>query len=249
MSFQVEVVQSDIFSAVLAEEIGSLINQAVNLRGVCTISLAGGSTPGAIYRAMTKSPLAQEIPWKKVKIFFGDERWVPKVSPQSNYHMVEETLLRPLGEQLPMLFHLNFDSPSASQAAEEYEKTISKEVTDQSFDLILLGLGEDGHFASIFPGSDYLTEEKRNVVSTLHPSGQERISFTPGLIKKARKVLFLVTGERKASIVKRLFDGSDTPQDLPARLYIQKETLQTQVHWFLDAESAAKLGSEYTSPS
>lgn len=238
----IEVVESQIFSTVIAEEIATLVSQDIAEKGSCSIALAGGTTPGAVYRALTTPPQLQEIDWKKVSIYWGDERWVPKVSPQSNYHMVEETLLSRLGESKPTVYPIDFDSKSAEAAAKSYEKTLIDNLgSPPAFDLVLLGLGEDGHFASVFPNSSLLNDKKRYVAEALHPNGQERISLTPKCIEESKKILFLVTGERKASVIKRLFEGEDPASELPARYFTKEPKKFPNLRWFLDSESASSI--------
>jgi 6-phosphogluconolactonase len=184
-------------------------NKAVAEKGYFTIALSGGKTPELLYTILSQSPFKENIPWKNVIITFGDERFVPALSDESNYKMANETLLNkvPIPKKNILQVKTMNISPAASVAL--YEKSIRKYVSAKTpFDLILLGIGEEGHTASIFPRSVLLKEKKRLVKDVfVKEKNMHRISFTLPCINNAKNVLFLVAGENKKDILKKIFSG------------------------------------------
>lgn len=237
----IEVIEPMLFAGVVADEIVSSIQEAIDERGVCNISLAGGSTPSTIYRLLAKPPRVDSIDWKNVKLFWGDERWVPPADTQSNYNMVQETLLSQLPGANPKVFPVDTSQKTPELAAEKYSRLLADELGDNGlFDLMLLGIGEDGHTASLFPGSPHVVDSRgAYCVATLHPEEQKpRISLSPRAILAARRILFLVKGESKAEIVARVIEGNEPTSVLPACLFREA---QEQVYFFLDSAAGIKL--------
>ena len=219
----------------LAEEAASRIleigNRSIEERDIFTFVLAGGSTPRSVYKRLSKD--RRRLDWSKVHIFWGDERCLPPDDPQSNYHMAGETLLErspiPGGNVHRIRCELGLD-----QAAEAYQQQIfgffnqhpalfwqaSAASFIPSFDLILLGMGEDGHTVSLFPGSSALEETSRWVIGVQHdqppPPLVDRVTFTLPLINAASHVIFLVSGESKAQRMAQALRGETEPS-LPAQ--------------------------------
>ncbi len=205
-------------------------NKAVQQKGYFTIALSGGSTPKLLYQLLALPPYKNNIPWKKVIITFGDERFVAPTSEESNYKMANDTLLKhvPLPKKNILIIPTLKVTPAQSAAL--YETAIKKYVSSKHpFDLLLIGIGEEGHTASIFPKSPLLTNKKRWVKNIwVAEKNMDRISFTMPFINQAKNIAFLVSGESKAAIVKKIFSKSGAA--LPAAMVKAKEN----TFWFLD---------------
>jgi 6-phosphogluconolactonase len=205
-----------------------------------SMALAGGSTPSTVYGSLTRQTLGDSV-WEYVDLYLSDERMVPLDDAESNYRMVRDTFVNRLRDPRPQLFGVNTSQP-ADVAARTYEDLIRERIPAPeglpSFDVVLLGVGEDGHTASLFPGADILESDKRLVASAEHPeTGQLRITFTLPLIAAANIVVFLVRGAAKAKIVRSLIEDKSTG-DLPAA---KAATVAANVLWLLDEDAAANL--------
>lgn len=194
----------------VAEALLSLIKEAVAARGRFTWALSGGGTPRPFYERLSRPPYRDAIPWSSVWTYWGDERTVPPDHPDSNYRMAHEALLAHV-EALPdQTFRMEGERPP-EEAATRYEKTLAAHVggTLPVFDLVLLGLGSDGHTASLFPGTDGLRETRRwviaNAVPQLHTT---RLTLTFPVLNAARRVWFLV-GPDKQAMVGRVSSAPD----------------------------------------
>jgi 6-phosphogluconolactonase len=215
---------------------GSLVS-AVAARGRALAVLAGGTTPRGVYRELARSRRDRAVDWSRVELFWGDERCVAPTLPESNFGMVQEVLLNRLGDDPPLVHRIRGELP-AEEAAERYEKTVLPAAAEPPlFDLVLLGLGADGHTASLFPGRPDLIEERRLVVATRSPLPPfDRVSLTARALSSARRVVFLVSGREKASAVRRVLELAD--QDLPAS-WVRPPG--GALLWLLDREAAAQL--------
>lgn len=218
--------------------------QAVKGGGTFRLALAGGTTPKAMYALLAGSPLAKRLDWRRTAVFFGDERCVPPEHADSNFRMASETLLTPLNVSQDRVFRMRGED-EPEQAARQYEERIRKEFGGSAgawprFDLILLGLGEDGHTASLFPGTAALNERQRLVVPNQAPQGtRQRLTFTLPLINQARTVLFLVSGKGKAPVLRSVLeDPAADPRTYPAKLVSPEEG---RLIWFLDRAAASGL--------
>ena len=202
------------------------------------IALAGGSTPRRLYEILTTEEFRSRIPWKHIHLFWGDERMVPRDHPQSNFRMVYESLLKhvPLPSQN---IHPVQSQSSPEEAAASYEKELREHfgrLGTPSFNLILLGLGADGHTASLFPGAVALAQKQRLVVA--HRSGvrgADRVTLTLPVLNNARRVFFLVSGENKASALKVALTGAGS---LPAQ---QVSPRKGKLVWLVDAAATSRL--------
>lgn len=210
--------------------------RAVAARGRFNVALAGGSTPRPTYRCLLHPPWFATIPWSHVHLFWGDERCVPPDHDASNYRMVREVLLESAPIPKANIHRIPGELPpkdAASHYRWELETALGPELR---FDLILLGMGVDGHTASLFPGSEALDEEDRTVVA-VHAADldvPERVTLTLPLINAARDVLFLVTGSAKARTLARVWANVPLPA---ARVQPKDGALQ----WFVDRDAAARL--------
>jgi 6-phosphogluconolactonase len=213
------------------------INDSVRASGRCSLVLSGGNTPRVLYTLLA-SEFRHQIPWARAHVFWGDERYVSPDDPESNYRMAKETLLDrvpcPAGNVHPM----PTDFPSADAAARDYERTLRNYFgTDwPNFDLILLGLGEEGHTASLFPGSLALGERTRWVVAVETPADPpRRLTLTLPALTRAASIYVLVAGSKKASALHHVLAGAADPNTYPAAgLRFTAGTLT----WWVDREAA-----------
>jgi 6-phosphogluconolactonase len=222
-----------------AERFNQLVNQSVQASGRFTVALSGGSTPKHLY-SLLASPDYNQTPWNNVHLFWGDERCVPPDHPESNFRMAQETLLSKI--RIPAgNIHRMAGEREPQAAAAEYEKHLQEFFGLESgalprFDLILLGIGEDGHTASLFPGSDALDETKRLVVAPfVEKLKSYRLTLTLPVLNNGAAVWFLVTGSNKAGIVKEIFSGSS---DLPAA---KIQPVNGTLTWFITQDAADRL--------
>lgn len=221
-----------------------LCEQAVAANGSFRVALAGGTTPAALYATLSSLEHAHRQDWKKVRFFFGDERCVPPSHPESNFAMANGALFQSLEIAKEQIFRIKGEEPPEA-AARQYEHSLRQEWpgSDPSlprFDLILLGLGDDGHTASLFPGTGALNEETRLVVPSTAPTGiRQRVTLTFPVLNHASVVLFLVTGQKKAGAVRMVLEKS--PADGPSLPAARVCPVSGRVLWFLDRAAAADL--------
>jgi 6-phosphogluconolactonase len=232
---------ADALNHAVAEQFARATTAAVRARGQCSVALAGGSTPRNVYRLLSDEPFRSRVVWDQIQFFWGDERHVPVDHPDSNYRMAAETLLSKVPVRARNIHRMHGEIRDADLAAREYEDVMrtSFNVRDAAprFDLILLGLGGDGHTASLFPGTPALAERQRwcvaNWVNTL---SAYRLTLTLPVLNAARVVLFTVSGSEKASIVRDVLRGR---RDVPARLV---QPSDGELWWMLDRDAAGELG-------
>lgn len=213
-----------------------------------SLALSGGRTPGELYHRLATDSTQRE--WASTDFFFSDERCVPPDHPDSNFHLADQALFRPLNIPRKHIHRMRGELRDAEAAAREYEELLHA-VTNMAngewprLDLVLLGVGNDGHTASLFPGTDALHERRRWVTVGHAPSGPPtRLTLTLGVINQATVVLFLASGENKAGIVKTILEPEqESDRQLPAAL-VQPE--RGRLIWVLDRAAAAKLTGQYT---
>jgi 6-phosphogluconolactonase len=214
--------------------------QAIDARGVFSVALSGGSTPRDLHRRLASPPVSQQVDWLRVQIFFGDERCVPPEDPQSNYHMVEETLLSLVPIPAANVHRMRGELPP-EEAAADYERQLKDFFQNDPpcLDLILLGMGDNGHTASLFPGLNAVHEQQRWVVAE-HVAEVDmwRITLTPVVLNLGREDLFLVAGDGKASMLKQVLEGPFAPDERPAQIV---RPTPGDVIWLVDAAAAEKL--------
>ena len=197
-----------------AEWIAAAIEADVRERGRCAVALSGGNTPRPVYERLARSPLASRIPWPSVAVYFGDERAVPPDDPQSNYAMARAALLDRAGVRADQVHRMEAERADRDAAARDYERLLPERL-----DLLLLGMGADGHTASLFPGSPLVDERRRRVAPAAGPTPpRERLTITPPVIAAARRVAVLVAGAEKAPTIAAVLRGPARPRDLPAQL-------------------------------
>ena len=233
-----------------ADFIAELAVQAITARGRFTLALSGGHTPQPVYARLATADYRDRIDWSQVEIFFGDERCVPPDDPQSNYLMVKKALL----DQVPLPaanIHRIRGEDDPEQAAADYAQDLQRTFggdaaaigpPPEGFDLILLGMGDNGHTASLFPGLAVVTESQRWVMAQyVEVVGMWRISMTPVVINAARRVAFLVSGANKAEMLHRVLEGPYQPVVLPSQII---KPTRGELHWLLDEPAAAQIRRE-----
>jgi len=229
--------------AAAAEEVVRAANDAVAQRGRFTIALAGGSTPKSLYNLLATNARTT-LPWDRMFFFWGDERHVPPTDPESNYRMVEEAMLSKVPVPPGNVFRIKTENPEAAAAAEDYEKAIRKFFGLEPgqfprFDLILLGMGPDGHTASLFPGTAALQEKSRLVVANwVEKMKTHRISLTLPVLNEARCVTFLVSGTDKAPALKAVLEENVPSEQYPAKLVKPSDG---KLIWLIDRAAASQL--------
>ncbi|TGE04945.1 6-phosphogluconolactonase [Hymenobacter fodinae] len=206
-----------------------------------SVALSGGNSPRKLFELLASAEYRDQIPWEKGAFFFGDERNVPHDDPESNYGMAKAALLDPLGIKAEQVFAVNTALPP-EQAAQQYTQDIEQFFAPYAvrFDLILLGLGDNSHTASLFPHTPVLHTTEANVQAVFVEEKQAyRITFTAPLINQARAVAFLVYGGDKALAVKRVLTADRQIEEYPAQLIAPTSG---NVQWFIDQAAAAELG-------
>jgi 6-phosphogluconolactonase len=220
----------------------AVIRDAVGSAGTCSLALSGGSTPRGLY-SLLASRFRDEIPWTRVHVFWGDERYVPPEDVRSNFRMAKEFLLQhvpcPAANVHPMPTHL----PSPDAAAREYEATLKTYWPGAwpRFDLVFLGLGAEGHTASLFPDSPAIAERARWVLAVTAPSEPPlRLTLTPPALSRSAHIYFLVSGAGKARALDHVVSGTADPVLYPAAALRPAGGTAT---WWVDREAAAELTS------
>ena len=219
--------------------------EAVCANGRFLIALSGGTTPETLYRTLASPAFADRFDWSQAIFFFSDERCVSPNDPRSNYALADKTLFTPLNIRPSQIYRMAGEFSDPQTAASEYEQqlrlaTKTLPLAQPSLDLILLGLGEDGHTASLFPGASILRDHQRAIAATRSPKDPpNRLTMTLAAINKASVILFLVTGAGKAGVVRAILDPkTEAERQLPASLV---EPEEGRLIWFLDRAAAAEL--------
>lgn len=221
--------------AAATDQVIELIRDAIASRGRCSIALSGGSTPKPLYQALGQT----DLPWDQLFIYWGDERYVPMTHADSNAKMTYEAWLNHVSIPADNIFTVPTDTESPQVSADQYQQSLahSFDTTDMpQFDIILLGMGDDGHTASLFPHTAALNETERWV--TVGQKGdQPRITFTAPLINQARHVMFLVAGANKQPALSQVFATDADSTAYPSRLIAPVGELR----WLLDTDASQGL--------
>lgn len=235
----------DELSSELAETIVRIAVSAVNNRGKFTLALSGGSTPSSLYSKLAESKYSDRMPWQSTYIFWGDERCVSHDNADSNYRMARQSFLDKIDIPESNIFATTGQDKNPAEAAAGYAKTLVEffglsEHSQPSFDLILLGLGPEGHTASIFPGSPVLNASDKLVMSVwVESKNADRITFTLPVINAARHVIFMVSGAGKKQILPEVIRLSEKENvRLPAQ-YINP--VAGALEWYVDEAAASEL--------
>lgn len=222
-----------------------LTAQAVGAQGRCFVALSGGSTPKALYRGLASSEWRAACPWDRLTFFFGDERCVPPDHSESNFAVAKQTLFEPLDIPGERVCRMMGEAADPAGAARDYERVLRQQTACPSpdvprLDLVLLGVGDDGHTASLFPGTPALHERTQLVTVSQSPKGiATRLTLTLGVINRATVVLFLVSGAGKAPIVRAVLrPQTQADRSLPAAL-VRPDA--GRLIWLLDRSAAAQI--------
>lgn len=225
-----------------AEYVLECYREAIAAHGDFAIALSGGSTPRVLFQLLIAPAYARQIDWSQVQVFWGDERSVPPDHADSNYRMAKEALLDHVS--LPSAnIHRMLTEQTPEQAAHAYEQTLrdffSRPGGQARFDLVLLGMGDDGHTASLFPNTAALDETERLVVANHVPQLDTwRVTLTAPVINRAAHVAFLVSGAGKANRLKAVLEGPQQPRELPSQLV---RPTDGELVWLVDQDAAAQL--------
>jgi 6-phosphogluconolactonase len=223
------VVERAAFADSAARRLVAEIRRVLETRERCALALSGGSTPKVVYEGLA-AELPDLEPWSRIDVFFGDERCVPPGDPASNYRMAREALLGRVPIELPQVHRMEGERADHDEAARAYAAILPPRL-----DLLVLGLGGDGHTASLFPGAPALTESRRRVIAVSAPrSPRDRLTITPPVIHDARVTIGLVAGTAKAGALARVIDGPYAPDRTPGQL--ARAGL-----WIADTAAAARL--------
>jgi 6-phosphogluconolactonase len=220
---------------------------AVRQEGSFSVALAGGSTPKDLYGLLSNNPLQAKVPWGKIQFFFGDERHVPPDDRESNFRMATEAILAKAPIDPKQVHRIKSEKPNASEAAQEYEQELRESFKlkpDQlpRFDLVLLGMGPEGHTASLFPGTKALREQRRLVVSNwVGKLYTDRITLTPPVLNNAARIIFMAHGAEKAPALKAVLEGPYEPDQLPAQMI---NPPKGRVVWLVDPSAASMLAPQ-----
>ena len=228
-----------------AADVVRIAGDAVAARGAFTIALSGGSTPKVLYALLAEHPsLRNSLPWDKMKVFFGDERHVAPGHADSNFQMATDAMLSKVPLRPDQVHRIKGEYPDTAQAAAEYEEVIRREFGLQAgafprFDLILLGMGSEGHTLSLFPGTKALNERQRIVTSNwVGKLCADRVTLTAPAANNAANVIFMITGADKACALKSVLEGPHEPDQLPAQMI---QPANGNVSWLVDEAAGSML--------
>ena len=213
-------------------------HDAIARRGTFSIALSGGSTPKVLYAMLTAEPLNSQVEWAKWNVYWGDERCVPPDHKDSNYKMANDAMLSKVPIP-PDNVHRMEGEIDPAVAAREYGELLQTKFGDGSLDLVLLGMGPDGHTLSLFPGTTALKETKHRCVSNwVEKFNTFRVTMTAPFVNKARQVMVVLAGDDKRERVKEVLEGPYEPERLPIQL-IDPAPAGGELIWLMDAAAAA----------
>ena len=230
-----------------AEEFVKMAQSAVSRKGSFTVALSGGSTPKLLYSLLvTDAALRAKVPWDKMQLFFGDERHVGPDDPQSNFKMASETMITKAPLKPEQVHRMKGEYPDAEQAAKEYEQDLRthfhlKNAELPRLDLVLAGMGDEGHTLSLFPGTKALHPQGRAVVRNwVGKLYTERVTLTAPAANNAEMILFMVAGKEKALALKAVLEGPYEPEQLPAQLL---QPTNGKLLWLVDEAAGSLLSN------
>ena len=228
-----------------AERFAQVVERAVAERGAAFVSLSGGSTPKQMGGILAREPYRSRIPWEQVQVFWGDERWVPLASAESNAGEAMRGFLDLVPIPRANIHPWDTAAETPRAAATAYEATLRATFGDPDgiprFDLVLLGMGDDGHTASLFPGTSALGEIEPLAVANFVPKlDTTRLTLTAPILNNGREIVFLIGGPGKVDAIEAVLDGPETPVNLPAQL-IRPAQPDGKLRWLIDEDAAAKL--------
>lgn len=224
-----------------AERVVAAANRAADEGRTFSIALAGGGTPRALYELLATPAFKSRVDWARVEVFFGDERTVPPDHKDSNYRMAHEAMLSKVPIPGDNVYRMAGEL-EPDEAAKEYGRTLKEKFGEGGLDMVLLGMGDDGHTASLFPETAALDEAKHRCVANFVPKlGTWRITLTAPFINRARDVIVLVSGASKASRLQEVLEGPPEPRRLPVQLI---QPTGGRLTWLVDAPAAGMTGEQ-----
>lgn len=212
---------------------------AISGRGLFIVALAGGTTPKAAYELLAQDPRRGEIDWEKVRFFFGDERCVPPTDDESNYKMAKIAMFDPLEIDLSHVFRMHGEDDPERAAAAYADVLRAQLAPEPQFDLIMLGMGPDGHTASLFPGNSPGADARLVAAPFVPKFGTHRITLTPRVINNARAVVIATAGPTKTEVLEHVLRGPYDPNAYPVQIVSPTRGTLT---WYVDHIAAAKIG-------
>ena len=231
-----------------AADVVRIANEAAAARGVFTIALSGGSTPKTLYTLLAEHPsLRNSLPWNKIKVFFGDERHVGPGHADSNFQMASDAMLSKAPFKSEQIHRMKGEYADTAQAAQEYEDVIRREFDLQTgafpqFDVILLGMGNEGHTLSLFPGTKALKETERIVTRNwVGKLCTERLTLTARAANNAHNIIFMIAGADKACALKSVLEGPYEPEQLPSQMI---QPAAGTLSWLVDEAAGSMLSKE-----
>ncbi len=235
---------SEALARAAAAAFAEIVSQAVDARGLALVALSGGTTPRRMGELLAAEPYRSKVPWASIEFFWGDERWVPLESDESNAGVAMRTFLDEVPVEPSRINPFPVELSDAALAADVYAtrlRTVTGETdTVPVFDLVLLGMGDDGHTASLFPGTKAVHETEALVVAHhVAKLDATRLTFSPPLLNAGREIVFLVGGAAKAGVLRDVLFGPDRVDDLPSQLI---RPTGGRLRWLVDAAAAAQLG-------
>jgi len=218
-----------------------LINSTLQKQEFFTLVLSGGETPKDLFKKLASAEFKEKINWNKIHLFWGDERVVPFSDERNNAKMACDILIGHV--DIPALqVHVMRTDIEPVFAAKEYEELLRSffDNTDKSFDLVLLGMGDDGHTLSLFPNSPLINDENKNWVNTAYNEAQKmfRITLMPVIVNQSSTIAFMIEGKKKSAVIKEVIKGKYSPVNLPAQII---KPVKGELHWFLDEDAAQDL--------
>ena len=232
----------EIMSDHLAQWICDLVEKTLRDHEFFYLVLSGGETPKLLYRKLVSEEYKDKINWKRIHIFWGDERVVPFTDDRNNAKMAFDILIDHIDIPTEQVHVMNTDI-EPNFAVDKYRTLLHTffDSTEQSFDLVLLGMGDDGHTLSLFPGSPII-EEHKHWVNSVYNEAQEmyRITMMPVIVNKSSKIAFMVDGAKKAKVLKEVLEGEFHPEKFPSQII---SPITGELHWFLDKAAAKDLHS------
>lgn len=231
---------TDELSVALAEWMITYIRETLEKKGRFTIALSGGSTPQKLYGILASSPYLEKIDWPNLHVFWGDERAVPFNDERNNARMAYETLLNHVPVPSHQI-HIMRTDIEPEDAALEYEKILHLyfDKTPTSFDLVLLGMGDDGHTLSLFPGTEVVHEKNAwTKAFFLEAQQMHRITLTAPVVNKSAAIVFLAAGSNKSATLKQVVKGTYQPDRYPSQLICPQNG---ELHWFVDEAAALEV--------
>jgi 6-phosphogluconolactonase len=228
-----------------AERFAIAVENAVAERGLAYVALSGGSTPKQMGTVLSREPYRSRIPWERLHVFWGDERWTPLASTESNAGEARRGFLDLVPIPPANVHTWDTEAETPELAAAKYEARLRDVFGAPTglprFDLVLLGMGDDGHTASLFPNTRALDAADRLAVANFVPKlDANRLTLTAPVINASREILFLIGGPGKANTLERVLDGQEAPVDLPSQM-IQPRAADSVLHWLVDEDAAAQL--------